>query len=138
MDCPGGPGPWFCGLVIRGGGDNYVVAHTMPHLSIVARDDTLVLKVGPFDRWDASQSFARLWTPASVERGAELAAATAAAVPHLRLWTKREHDSLSALHCVFDNHTTTTLVSTIKETHNKLKGVEGGGGGQRTKKTKKI
>ncbi len=114
-------GPWFCTLLADGA---------------VVTDGTQgapALCVGPFERWDVCTAFARKWVPASAERGRELYTTHCVDLPLLCLW---DNGPVHALHVIFCQATTATLVGTIRDTHNKLKGGSGAAV-ERTKKSKK-
>lgn len=80
---PGGPGPYFCALFfntsVKCKKQTHLFAHTFPHLAIDqlnktqskekrrAREESddcwiMMLKVGPFCRWDQCCSFLQLWS----------------------------------------------------------------------------
>ena len=71
---PGGLGPWFAALAFSTSAEQrqtHLIPHTQPHLVLDAlnrrkrHDSTdswvLMLKVGPFERWNDCVSFSRAW-----------------------------------------------------------------------------
>jgi hypothetical protein len=87
----GGPGPWFCSLLLNTSETSkkqtHLIAHTMPHLAVdifnKSKTDksycwVILLKIGPFDVWSEAVAFLNLWTDKTrgksrrLERGLEL------------------------------------------------------------------
>jgi hypothetical protein len=93
---PGGLGPWFCSLLFNTSEkckkQTHLVAHTFPHLALDALNKkattttttaiencwVMMIKIGPFERWEECVSFLNLWTTKTrgktrrLERGVEL------------------------------------------------------------------
>jgi len=87
----GGPGPWFCSLLLNTSETSkkqtHLIAHTMPHLALdifnKSKTDAsycwvMLLKIGPFEKWSEAVAFLNLWTDKTrgksrrLERGLEL------------------------------------------------------------------
>lgn len=87
----GGPGPWFCSLLLNTSETSkkqtHLIAHTMPHLAVdifnKSKTDksycwVMLLKIGPFNVWSEAVAFLNLWTDKTrgksrrLERGLEL------------------------------------------------------------------
>lgn len=134
---PGGPGPYFCTLFfntsVKCKKQTHLFAHTFPHLAIDvlnktqsaekrrAREESddcwiMMLKVGPFCRWDQCCSFLQLWSDKTrgkekrFNRGVELFWRYQASLG-LKMWVQtKERDQ-----AVYDTFNATEKATLLEE-----------------------
>jgi hypothetical protein len=137
---PGGPGPYFCTLLFNTGANckkqTHLFAHTLPHLAIDVLNKTqskdkrrarqqnddcwvMMLKIGPFCRWDECCSFLQLWSDKTrgkekrFNRGVELFWRYQASL-NLQMWVQqKERDA--AVHDAFHGAEKAELLPLVEE-----------------------